>query len=79
MLEINKIYNMDCIEGFKLLEDNCIDLQLEKDSRGLYFNFDPKILMIFDENDITYYYRYDRYTYEELEDNLVKLVKNHFN
>ena len=35
--------------------------------------------MIFDENDITYYYRYDRYTYEELEDNLVKLVKKHFN
>ena len=62
-----------------VLEDNCIDLQLEKDSRGLYFNFEPKILMIFDENDITYYYRYDRYTYEELEDNLVKLVKNHFN
>ena len=62
-----------------VFEDNCIDLQLEKDSRGLYFNFEPKILMIFDENDITYYYRYDRYTYEELEDNLVKLVKNHFN
>ena len=62
-----------------VLEDNCIDLQLEKDSRGLYFNFEPKILMILDENDITYYYRYDRYTYEELEDNLVKLVKNHFN
>ena len=62
-----------------VLEDNCIDLQLEKDSRGLYFNFESKVLMIFDENDITYYYRYDRYTYEELEDNLVKLVKNHFN
>lgn len=26
MLEINKIYNMDCVEGIKLLDDNSIDL-----------------------------------------------------
>jgi DNA modification methylase len=26
MLEINKIYNMDCLEGMKLLDDNSIDL-----------------------------------------------------
>jgi DNA modification methylase len=26
MLEINKIYNMDCLEGMRLLEDNSIDL-----------------------------------------------------
>lgn len=26
MLELNKIYNMDCIEGLKMLEDNSIDL-----------------------------------------------------
>lgn len=26
MLEINKIYNMDCLEGMKQLSDNCIDL-----------------------------------------------------
>lgn len=26
MLEYNKIYNMDCIEGIKLLDDNSIDL-----------------------------------------------------
>lgn len=26
MLELNKIYNMDCLEGLKLLEDNSIDL-----------------------------------------------------
>ena len=25
MLEINKIYNMDCIEGMKLIPDNSID------------------------------------------------------
>ena len=25
MLEINKIYNMDCIEGMKQIEDNSID------------------------------------------------------
>lgn len=26
ILEINKIYNMDCLEGMKLLSDECIDL-----------------------------------------------------
>ena len=26
MLELNKIYNMDCIAGMKLLDDECIDL-----------------------------------------------------
>jgi DNA modification methylase len=26
MLEINKIYNMDCIEGIKLIDDNSVDL-----------------------------------------------------
>ena len=26
MLELNKIYNMDCLEGMKLIEDNSIDL-----------------------------------------------------
>ncbi len=26
MLEVNKVYNMDCIEGMKMLDDNSIDL-----------------------------------------------------
>lgn len=26
MLELNKIYQMDCLEGLKLLDDNSIDL-----------------------------------------------------
>lgn len=26
MIELNKIYNMDCVEGMKLLDDNCVDL-----------------------------------------------------
>ena len=25
MLELNKIYNMDCVEGMKLIPDNSID------------------------------------------------------
>lgn len=25
MLELNRIYNMDCVEGMKMLDDNCID------------------------------------------------------
>ena len=26
MLELNSVYNMDCAEGMKLLDDECIDL-----------------------------------------------------
>ena len=26
MLELNKIYNMDCVEGMKLLDGNSVDL-----------------------------------------------------
>ena len=26
MLELNKVYNMDCIEGMKLIPDGSIDL-----------------------------------------------------
>ena len=25
-MELNKIYNMDCLEGMRMLDDNCIDL-----------------------------------------------------
>ena len=28
MLELNKVYNMDCIEGMKQLEDNSVDFVL---------------------------------------------------
>ena len=26
MLEVNKIYNMDCLEGMKMIDDGSIDL-----------------------------------------------------
>lgn len=26
MLEVNKIYNMDCLEGMKMMEDNSVDI-----------------------------------------------------
>ena len=26
MLELNKIYNMDCVDGLKLIDDNSVDL-----------------------------------------------------
>jgi len=35
MLPINKIYNMDCLEGMKLLPENCIDLTVTSPP---YFN-----------------------------------------
>lgn len=28
MLEVNKIYNMDCLEGMKMMEDNSVDIIL---------------------------------------------------
>ena len=45
MLELNQIYNMDCIDGMRLLDDNCIDLTVTSppyDNLRNYngFNFD---------------------------------------
>jgi site-specific DNA-methyltransferase (adenine-specific) len=47
MLEINKNYNMDCLDGLKLLDDNCIDLTVTsppydnlRDYNGYNFNFE---------------------------------------
>jgi site-specific DNA-methyltransferase (adenine-specific) len=47
MLEINKIYNMDCIEGMKLIDDNSIDLIVTsppydnlRNYKGFSFNFE---------------------------------------
>jgi len=37
MLELNKIYNMDCIEGMKLIEDNSIDSIVTDPPYGLGF------------------------------------------
>jgi site-specific DNA-methyltransferase (adenine-specific) len=46
-IEINKIYQMDCIEGMKLLPDNCIDLTVTsppydnlRDYKGYSFDFE---------------------------------------
>jgi len=37
MLELNKIYNQDCIEGMKLLEDNSVDAIVTDPPYGLSF------------------------------------------
>lgn len=46
-MELNKIYNMDCLEGLKLLEDNCIDLTVTsppyddlRNYKGYSFDFE---------------------------------------
>ena len=38
MLELNKIYNVDCIEGMRKLEDNSIDLILTDPPYGIGIN-----------------------------------------
>jgi DNA modification methylase len=47
MLELNKIYNMDCVEGMKLLDDNSIDLTVTsppydnlRSYKGFEFDFE---------------------------------------
>lgn len=47
MLELNKIYNMDCIDGMKMLDDNSIDLTVTsppydnlRTYNGFNFNFE---------------------------------------
>lgn len=46
-MELNKIYNMDCLEGLKLLEDNSVDLTVTsppyddlRKYKGYSFNFE---------------------------------------
>lgn len=40
MLEINNIYNMDCIDGLKSLDDNCIDLIVTSPPYNLGIEYD---------------------------------------
>lgn len=78
---IAKIKNINSkikVSGFGF-ENNSIDLQFELNNKGLYFDFSPKILFVIDEMDKTYYFKYDKYSYDELEKELVKFVINHFN
>ena len=46
-MELNKIYNMDCLEGLKQMEDECIDLTITsppydnlRKYNGYSFNFE---------------------------------------
>lgn len=46
MLKLNRIYNMDCAEGMKLLQDECIDLTVTsppydnlRNYKGYVFDF----------------------------------------
>lgn len=59
-------------------ENGCIDFQLEKSEDALCFNFNPKILSVMDENNKVYYFKYSKYSYEELEDELVELIVKYF-
>ena len=45
MLELNKLYNMDCVKGMRLLDDECIDLTVTsppydnlRDYKGYHFD-----------------------------------------
>ncbi len=76
--KIKKINPKIKVSGFGF-ENNSIDLQFELNNKGLYFDFSPKILFVIDEMDKTYYFKYDKYSYDELEEELVKFVINHFN
>lgn len=37
MLKLNKIYNMDCLEGLKQLDDNSIDLIVTDPPYGINY------------------------------------------
>jgi len=54
LLEINKIYNMDCIDGMKLLGDECVDLVVTSPPydnlrryKGFSFDFDKVAIELF--------------------------------
>lgn len=59
-------------------ENGCIDFGLEKSKKVLCFNFNPKLVSVMDENDKVYYFKYSKYTYDELENELVEFVVKHF-
>lgn len=54
MLEVNKVYNLDCINGLKQLDDNCIDFILTDPP----FNVDVDYGKSYNDNgmDIEYYH-----------------------
>lgn len=48
MIEVNKIYNMDCLDGLRMLPDNCVDLTVTsppydglRKYNGYSFDFEP--------------------------------------
>ena len=54
MLEINKLYNMDCVKGMRLLDDECIDLTVTsppydnlRDYKGYYFDVTDVIKQLY--------------------------------
>lgn len=62
MLELNRNYNMDCIDGIRHLDDNCIDLMCTSPPYNVGVDYD-----IYDDNlSCNYYYIFIQSWFKEL-------------
>lgn len=60
------------------IEHNEIDISLSKNNKELFLVFSNKYLSIYDEDENESYYLFDKYTFEELEDEITDFAYKYF-
>ena len=60
------------------IEHNEIDISLSKNNKELFLVFSNKYLSIYDEDENESYYLFDKYTFEELEDEITDFAHKYF-
>ena len=60
------------------IEHNEIDISLSKNNKELFLIFSNKYLSIYDEDENESYYLFDKYTFEELEDEITDFAYKYF-
>ena len=78
MLEVNKIYNNDCLELMKQLPDKCIDLVLTDPPYGINYQSNMRVVSekfnkIENDNNDMRFYAYDE-IYRVLKDDCVAIL-----
>lgn len=82
--DFNSLFNKikDKIPDIKIvnygIEHNEIDISLSKNNKELFLVFSNKYLSIYDEDENESYYLFDKYTFEELEDEITDFAYKYF-
>ena len=69
MLELNKIYNMDCLEGLKQLEDNSVDLVITDPPYGDNFAYRRNNKSILNNESVDINFKFLELVYSKLKEN----------